>query len=254
MSALKSNKILIAVIVAALATAAFWFLGLSPKREEAAQLQTEIAAKQTELEQAQASLTGYLKARDEYRANYTTFVRLGKALPADDDIRSLMVQLDSASARTNVDFAKLEVGSASGGDSSEPVAVTPGQLAPAPGTVQVGSTGISAMPFTLQFKGRFFNLSNFFNDLDRFVSVHNEKVKATGRLLRVETITLHPSADGYPEMDADVGAASYLVSAPQPGVTPAASSSTATPASSSSSSGGSTTPTTTTATVTGAVR
>ena len=45
------------------------------------------------------------RPRARTRANYATVVRLGKAVPADDDVRSLIVQLDSAAERSNVDFA-----------------------------------------------------------------------------------------------------------------------------------------------------
>jgi hypothetical protein len=83
------------------------------------------------------------------------------------------------------------------------------------------------------------------------VSIHNRHVSATGRLLRMETIALAPSGDGYPHMTAQVTAASYLVaptaSAAPGGATakPAVAGAPATPA---------TTPSPTTATITGAAR
>jgi hypothetical protein len=265
MNALRNNKILVAVIVAAAAAAAFWFLALSPKRKEAADLQTKIAAKQGEVDQSRSQIATYLKARESYKANYAVLARLGKAVPADDDIRSLMVQLNSAAGSTHVDFAKLDVGggsaptSASSSSASGDATVTgPDGLAPPPGTVQVGTSGISAMPFSLTFGGRYFNLTNFFNRLDHFVSVHNRHVRATGRLLRVETIALAPASNGYPHMTAQVGAATYLVAPTGAQATPSAGGttpSTGTPPTTTSTPSTPSTPTTpTTATVTGAAR
>jgi Tfp pilus assembly protein PilO len=266
MTALRNNKILLVVIVAAATAAAFWFLALSPKRKEASDLQAKTQAEQTNLQQAQQELAGYEKARTQYRANDAALTRLGKAVPADDDIRSLLVQLSSAAGDTHVDFAKLDVGGASGAASSSTTGTTTttptGKLSPPPGTVQVGTTGISAMPFTLTFDGGYFNLADFFSRLDHFVKVHNADVSTSGRLLRIETISLTPSSAGFPSMTAQVGAASYLVSpsgsgTAAPSTAAASSASTSTPAPTSGS--GTTpatpaTPSTTTATVTGAAR
>ncbi len=91
----KNKTLLIAVVAAAAATAAFWFLALSPKREEAASLSTKITAKQSELTTAQQTLAGYKKSKSAYGKNYASVVRLGKAVPEDDDVRSLLVQIDA---------------------------------------------------------------------------------------------------------------------------------------------------------------
>jgi hypothetical protein len=250
MSTLRNNPILIAVVAAAAATAAFWFLALSPKRKDAAALQTQIATKQRDVDVARQQVATYEKARLTYKASYTTLAKLGKVVPADDDIRSLLVQLDAAGHATHVDFQKLAVGQVGATDSSATPAKTANGLAPAPGTVPVGTTGISAMPFTLTFTGSYANLTTFFSRLDHFVAVHNKNVRAHGRLLRVETINLSPG-NTWPRMTADVSAASYLV-APTAVATPGAGApATATPASTATPS---TTPTTTTATITGAAR
>jgi hypothetical protein len=251
----RTNKILLAVVAAAAVAGAFWFLILSPKREEAAKLQTDIAAKQSELAQAQQQMAGYERARSAYKANYAKFARLGKAVPGDDDVRSLLVQLDSASAKANVDFNTVSVG----GDATAEAAPTPSggttTLAKAPGLVPVGSTGVSALPFTLNFTGSFFGLSDFFNRLEHFVSVRNDKVSANGRLLRIETLKLSPGAAGWPTMRAEVGAASYVIDPLSTPGAPAAGGATSagTTAQPASSSGG-TSPSTTTATATGVGR
>ena len=78
----------------------------------------------------------------------------------------------------------------------------------------IGSAGFSAMPFTLSFKGSYFNLSNFFTRLERFVTVENNNIDVTGRLLLLGSISVTPQAsqDGKPgELVAQVGAATYLV-------------------------------------------
>lgn len=253
----RTNKILIAAVAAAALIAGYWMLVLSPKREELAKLDKSIAAKEAEAQTAKATLGTYLKARDGYGANYATVVRLGKAVPEDDDTRSLLVQLDSAASAAGVDFRTISVGGGSGTPAA-PVAaggtVAAGGESPPPGAVSVGSAGFSAMPFMFSFRGSFFNMSDFFTRLEHFVSVRNARMDVTGRLLRVESVVLKPDQTGFPMIRAEIGASSYLVPSSE-GLTagatpkgPAGSTAASAPAS------GGATPSTTTATVTGVTR
>jgi Tfp pilus assembly protein PilO len=248
----KNKTLLIAVVAAAAASAAFWFLALAPKREEAAKLKTKIAAKQTELSSAQQTLEGYKVSKANYGKNYASVVRLGKAVPEDDDVRSLLVQMDAEAGGTNVDFRTVQIG---GGGASAAANDAAGTAQPvAPGAVSVGSAGFSAMPFTFSFRGKYANLSQFFSRMERFVTLRNEQLNVTGRLLRLETIDLQVDQDGFPNIRAQIGASSYLVPETQ-GLTagataqgPSAATPAATPAPSDPS------VPTTTATATGATR
>jgi hypothetical protein len=208
----RSPKILIPVLAAVAAVAAFYFLALSPKREETARLDKQIATKRAELDQARDQAASYERARANYRTNYTTLTRLGKAVPADDDVRSLLVQLNDAAETAKVDFHSISVGS--GATSATPgttgAETNASGLAPAPGTVPVGSAGFSAMPFSFGFEGSFFRLSDFFNRLEDFVTVNNEDIDVTGRLLMLGSISVSVE-DDLRRMKAQIGAASYLV-------------------------------------------
>ena len=93
----RSLKIVLPVALLAAMAAAAWFLVIAPKREEAARLSAEVATADAELADLQAKVADYTKARERYPSDYATVTRLGKAVPADDDTGSLMVQLDSAS-------------------------------------------------------------------------------------------------------------------------------------------------------------
>jgi hypothetical protein len=243
----RNNRLLIGIAVAAAVLGGYWFLILAPKRAQAGELETSIQAKQASIQQIELTAGQYAKQRDAYKSNYTTLVRLGKAVPADDDVRSLMIQLDDAASRSGVDFRNITVGGTSGG----PV-VAAGGTPLAPGSVSLGN-GFSAMPFKFTFNGRFSNLGGFFSRLERFVTVQEDRVRVTGRLMRIESITLAPGPGGYPQIQAAIGASSYLASTPtgvnQGGA--AATTSPSVPASAPAS--GATTPTTT-ATATGALR
>ena len=90
----RTNKILLSVVALGAAIAAFYFFVLAPKREEVAKLDEDIAGQQAAVEQARLTLAGYEEAKKTYKRNYATLARLGKAVPTDDDVTSMMVQLE----------------------------------------------------------------------------------------------------------------------------------------------------------------
>ena len=255
----RRNSIVLIAVALAAAAGAYWMLVLTPKREEAATLSTRISAKQAALALAEADLASYESARGAYKRNYSKIARLGKAVPSDDDVRSLMVQINSAADGSKVDFRTISLGGA--GAAPAGVAGTPAAtgaastLTPPPGSSVVGTAGFSTMPFSFKFKGSFFNLGSFFNRLDKFVKVKNQDVDVTGRLLLLNTISLAPdSQEGFPLISAEVTANSYLLP-PTQDVLAAATAASPTGAAAPATSEPTTAPaTTTTAAVSGATR
>jgi hypothetical protein len=250
------RTVVIAVVASALLAGGYYKLLLAPKRQEAAKLAKAVAKKKSELADQQGLLATYTKARDEYRANYATLVRLGKAVPQDDDTRSLMVQLDAAANHSGVDFRTISIGTNGGNAGANANGSTgePGANTPPPGAVSVGTAGFSALPLTFSFRGKFGDLSDFFARLQRFVDVSNNRMTITGRLLRVQSISLQPDQSGFPRIRANISASSYLLPATEgltAGGTPGGPKA-ATDAGAKGGSSGGATAATTTATVTGA--
>jgi hypothetical protein len=248
----RRNSMILAVVAVAAVAGAYWFMLLAPKRELATTLSGQIALKESELQTAQAAEATNLRARAGYRANYATVARLGKAVPADDDVRSLMVQIDGAAGSNHVDFRSITVGGASGAPAEELAA---GAVAPPPGSTPVGTAGFSTMPFTLAFKGSYFNLGSFFQRIDRFVTVSDRGLDVTGRLVLLNNIILSPDGK-FPNVKAQISATTYLVPTTEGllgGATPTA------PATGAAGATGTPTPApaapaTTTATISGATR
>jgi hypothetical protein len=221
----RRNSILLAGVALVAAVAAYWMLALSPKREEATKLSTQITTKESDLKAAEAELATYQKAQANFRANYALVARLGKAVPADDDVRSLMVQIDSAAGRSKVDFRTISMGASaaappapapsasdkSGSDQKGATATTPTPSATPPGAAPVGSAGFSSMPFQFSFRGSFFSLGEFFQRLDSFVDVNGKRMDVNGRLVLLDTITLAPDPAGFPKIRAQIGATTYLL-------------------------------------------
>ena len=202
----RSIRILLVAVLAAVAVGGYWKLALAPKREQAAKLEQEVAVAEAQLVQTQGLIATYQGAQKEYKANYATMVRLGKAVPTDDDTRSLMVQLDASAKRSGIDFDTLNLNGAGASASPAGAAAT---TATAPGAINTGA--FSAMPFQFTFTGSFTTLGNFFTRLESFVTLKGDTIDVRGRLLRVESLKLEPDADGWPGLQATVGASSYIV-------------------------------------------
>jgi hypothetical protein len=233
-------------VVAALAlVAAAWFLLLAPVRKDAKALDAQIATSQTRLTAAQALVAQGETAKTAYRADYAAVSSLGKAVPTDDDVPSLVVQLESAADRSRVDFRSIELSSAGAAAAAPPIAQvaavgaaekgkpaptgatgTTGPAAPAPaGAVPatqaaasalppgavVGAAGFPTMPFDFAFTGSFFRLQDFLARLDRFTQVEGEKITVRGRLLTIDGFSLSASPKGFPNMLASVHATAYLL-------------------------------------------
>jgi Tfp pilus assembly protein PilO len=205
----RFTRTVIVALVALGAIFGYWKFELAPKRAEAAKLEQEIATQQAQLAQTQSLIATYQGARDDYKDNYAKVVRLGKAVPSDDDTRSLVVQLDTAAKRSGVDFDTLNINGAasSGGAATSTAKVIPGAI---------NAGAFSAMPFSLSFSGDFSTLGNFFSRLERFVSLKGDEIAVSGRLMRVERIALTPSSTGWPGLSAQVGASTYIVSQAEP--------------------------------------
>jgi Tfp pilus assembly protein PilO len=210
--------------VAFIATlAAFWFLAIKPKRAEIGVLDGQIATQTQRLQTAQTTVATGVAAKAGYPRDYATVTELGKALPADDDLASLLYQLDAASHGTHIDFDSIKRGSAgsststsgtsTSGTSTTGTAATSSAALP-PGAV-VGTAGLATLPFTFTFKGSFFDLQHFLGNVQSFVRSSDADVAVRGRLLTVNGVALVPGDGGLAHIEASIAATAYI--APQTG-------------------------------------
>jgi Tfp pilus assembly protein PilO len=207
----RTYRLLIGVVALAAAAFGYWNFLLSPKRKDAAALATKVSVAQAQVDQTRQTLREYQSAKDKYAANYSQILRLGKAVPADDDTRSLVVQVDAAAKRSGIDFRNIDLvaGAAAASPGSNVVTATPGASNLPPGAVNGGA--FSLMPFQFSFVGEYGTLSNFFSRIERFVTLRGDKIEVDGRLLRIDRIALTPVDDGWPSIQAQINAYAYVV-------------------------------------------
>jgi Tfp pilus assembly protein PilO len=129
----RDKKVLL-FVVPVLVIAAYWFLLLSPQRKEASKAADEVVAQEGRRDAAQAKLDAAKNAKEDFSADYTQIVRLGKAIPASVDMPSLIVQLDAAAAGTGIRFTKIKTGErvdSAASATTTPPAAPPGTAPPA---------------------------------------------------------------------------------------------------------------------------
>jgi Tfp pilus assembly protein PilO len=242
-----NNRLILAMLGVVVLAGAFWMLLLSPKREESSQLSEKVETARATLAQHEAEVQTALTAKQEFARNYGQLVVLGKAVPADSETASLLVQIQEISERSGVRFEEISLDAEGGESAAAPApapAAEPGAETASPTEVaastlplgaSIGPAGLGVMPYTLNFTGNFFQISRFINGLDELVKTTNSKVNVDGRLITVNSFSLSPTGEGDAELKAAFSVTTYITP-PEGGVTAGATlagpeTATATPAS-----------------------
>ena len=219
------DRIVLLVVVAFAALAGFWFGVLAPKRDQVAKVEAQLTTQQERLDKARQGESAAQSARAHYDSDYATVARLGKAVPTDDDVPSLVYQLESAAVGSKVDFRSLKLtpgapsatatAPAPAGDAAAGAAgsasATQAAAATLPPGSSVGSAGFPTMPFSFVFDGSFFSMQRFLHNLDRFVRLQDGQLLVSGRLLSVDGISLTAGREGFPSVKATLTATAYLL-------------------------------------------
>jgi hypothetical protein len=97
-----SDKAVVLGVVMAVVLGAFYFMVLSPKRDEASKLKQDNAKLQSQIEEQKQVAAFAEDARQHFASYYGRLVVLGKAVPAGADTASLLVQLNSVAGHADV--------------------------------------------------------------------------------------------------------------------------------------------------------
>jgi Tfp pilus assembly protein PilO len=219
----RDRKILLALVPLALIIG-YWFLLLSPKREEASKIQDQLSQAQTERDTAVQRVQGLSAAKRDYANDYATVIYLGKSIPSTVDMPSLIVQLDRASRGTGIDFTSIKAGTRSDSSSAAPAASSTSTSTSTPpsgsgatpaangGGAAAGggsTTGLDTVPLDFEFNGSFFDLADFFHRMKRFVRVANDQIVVRGRLMTINSFSFEAPTGGS-SLKATVHASVYL--------------------------------------------
>ncbi|HXS34600.1 MAG TPA: hypothetical protein VN758_12585 [Solirubrobacterales bacterium] len=225
----STNGLVVVLLGVVLLVAGFWIALLSPKRDEAKELGTEVAQLQQSLSQHRQEAAIAAQARRDFPTDYQRLVVLGKAVPGDDDTASLLVQLNRISEKAGVKFRNLQLSGSEGAAAEETPAVPTADSTPASPTeaaaslmplgASVGPAGLAVMPYTLTFDGDFFKIADFIKGLDSLVETEDGQVAVDGRLLTIDGFSLGAAQNkGFPALEATFSVTTYLTP-PAQGVT-----------------------------------
>ena len=248
-----SDKAVVMGVIVAIVLAGFYFKVVSPKRQKASSLSTDITMLQSQIAEQQQVAQFAEDARQHFPAYYGRLVVLGKAVPADADTPSLLVQLNTLADRTGVKFNGLELSADSGSastaapsapptttppdgstpsDSSStststptagtttPTAATEATAANLPLGAAVGTAGLPVMPYDLTFEGSYFDVANFLKGIDDLVHMRGTgQVSADGRLLTVGGFSLalaeNETPGPNPKLEVSLSVTSYVTPSDQ---------------------------------------
>lgn len=210
------DRMVIVIVLAVGAIVAGWFFVVSPKRSQASNLSTQISSEQSQLSAAQNLVSAGMSARRAFASQYAELASLGEAVPPDDDVPSLIVQVQAAAQASHVSFKGLQLtgggsGSSTSSSTSSSSSSTATAPAPLPPGAAVGAAGLPTEQFTVSLSGNYFNLSSFFNRLESFVVNVNGTLTIRGRLMTINAINLVPGPNGFPQITATVSATTYIV-------------------------------------------
>jgi Tfp pilus assembly protein PilO len=148
---MRSNERMIIVGVAVVALAVgFYLMVLGPKRDKASELKDQINQLNGSITAAEQQASYGEQARKDFPKYYGRMVVLGKAVPAESDTASLLVQLNSLSDQSKVDLRAIALngGGSEGGSGTATSSAPSAPTSPtgAASTASTASTSSSAAP------------------------------------------------------------------------------------------------------------
>ncbi|HEY3758435.1 MAG TPA: type II secretion system protein GspM [Solirubrobacteraceae bacterium] len=225
------DRIVIMAIAVLAVLAGGWMLLVSPERKQAAQAQTQIETAREQLDTAQAQAASERSAETRYASAYVSVVKLGKAVPPEEEVPSLVYELEQASNQRSIDFNSI---SSSGAPSGSAGATSASASA-------ASASAFTQMPFTFVFKGSFFGLAHLLGQINGFARITSTSgtggqastasdaststptgVNVNGRLLTIQGVSLAIEGQGSnskrqsgSELTATITASAYVLPASQ---------------------------------------
>jgi len=147
-----------------------FFLVINPIRGDISQLEADIEAEEARIEAALAEIAKAEDTKNEGRRNQARILELAKLIPVEQEIPSLILEIQDLADKAGIDW----------------IQITPGNISDA----GVGSYWI--LPLALQFKGTYFDVSDFIYRAEQMAA-------GPGRLLAVKSLVLNSDTTAVAE-------------------------------------------------------
>lgn len=190
------DRMVLMVLVVAAVLVGGWMLVVSPERNKVSQQEAQVSTARSQLTAAQQEAANARTAEARYESAYASVVNLGKAVPPQQEVPSLVYELDQASNQRDVDFNSIASGSGSASSSASSSSGSAGASAASAAT----PAAFTPMPFTFVFKGSFFGLAHLLGQIDGFARSAGAGstttvadpggVSVSGRLLTIQGVNI----------------------------------------------------------------
>lgn len=224
MSSLSADarRAIVVLLAGVMAAAALWVVVIAPKRSDKADAQGRAEAQQARLDTAEQKVSENRSAKADYPRHKRELRKLDVAVPARGAISELLRELQAEARRRGAELQVVALKDQAAAATALPA--TPG-AAPAPGPTTPGAApgpdGLSTLPFSLNFTGRYFDLVHLLRTVRRAVSEQDGKVVAKGRLLTIDGLTFQRPKRSSSITKASMNATAYIappsVTTPAPG-------------------------------------
>jgi type IV pilus assembly protein PilO len=152
----------IAILVVALLV---FFLVINPIRGDISQLETDIEAEEARISTAMGEIAKAEDTKNEGRRNQARILELSKLIPVEQEIPSLILEIQDLADKAGIDW----------------IQITPGNISDA------GVGSYWTLPLSLQFTGTYFDVSDFIYRAEQMAA-------GPGRLMAVKSLGLTPQS------------------------------------------------------------
>jgi len=174
---------IIAGVVIVVLCVAWYFLLFSPVKSKLSTLDSQIQAKTSEQQTAQArlaTLESYKKTAPQKEADLVIY---SKMFPTSANVPTIMVELTRTAKDSGVDFTAFQ-----------PTAA-----------IAIGSAAFQVQTFSVQVAGRYYDLEDYLYAIQSYVQHRNQTFVVSGRLIAVTAVNISPgggtSASGAAAVD-----------------------------------------------------
>ncbi len=168
------DQIILAVVVAVLILLGFAILGLRPQFSRIAELRGQQQEEFKKKQNSEATLQRLQEAKKEAAETEAKLIEIGKSLPEDPQLASLLVEIQDTANETGIDF----------------VSIKPGDMAQ--------QKDFTKIPLQMHVTGSFFDLVDFLY-----------RLKDIKRKIRVDKITI--SGEEWPKLSVDIGVSTFTL-------------------------------------------
>jgi Tfp pilus assembly protein PilO len=167
---------------------AWYFLIITPKKDETDSKLAEYQTANTEYEQNRAKVKRIDEERTAAKQAAGDLLKLNKLIPMDSQVPSMIVELQATANDAGLKFLKI-------------VPVTP----------IAGTDGGTIVPIEINVQGEYFDVHDFLYRVENYARMEGNDINVTGRLINVITLDMvQPDIGDFPEVLVKIGANAYM--------------------------------------------